>query len=156
MQRGKASWKPDLRFKQEKLSMTELGLVVAKFNRGVTEKMEKEAEQKASELGAEIAEKVFVPGAYDAPLAADRLARKKDVDAVAVLGAIIEGDTDHDEVIGNAIADKLSDISVERDIPVTLGVTGPGMDSKEASERTDYGAAAVEAAVDLADNLPET
>ncbi|WP_414837738.1 6,7-dimethyl-8-ribityllumazine synthase [Candidatus Nanosalina sp. VS9-1] len=132
-----------------------LGLVVAKFNRGVTEKMEEEAEQKADELDAEIAEKVLVPGAYDAPLAADRLARKEEIDAVAVLGAIIEGDTDHDKVIGDAIADKLSDISVERDTPVTLGVTGPGMNSKEASERTDYGAAAVEAAVNLVKDLPE-
>lgn len=135
--------------------MTQLGLVVAKFNRAVTEKMEQEAEEKASELDAEIAEKVLVPGAYDAPLAADRLARKNNVDAVAVLGAIIEGDTDHDEVIGNAVVGKLSDVGVERDTPVTLGVTGPGMDAKEASERTDYGAAAVEAAVDLSENLPE-
>ncbi len=36
------------------------------------------------------------PGSYDTPLAADRLARRSDIDAVAVLGAIISGDTDHD------------------------------------------------------------
>lgn len=135
--------------------MTGIGLVVAEFNRGVTEKMQETAEEKADELDLDIIETVQVPGAYDAPLAADRLARRNDVEAVAVLGAIIEGDTDHDKVIGDALADKLSDISVERDTPVTLGVTGPGMTSKEASERVDYGAAAVEAGAKLIDELPE-
>ena len=135
--------------------MTKVGLVVAKFNRGVTEKMEQKAMEKASELGVEVNETVYVPGAYDAPLAADRLARKENIDCVAVLGAIIKGDTDHDQVIGDALARKLTDISVERDTPVTLGVTGPGMSSKEASERIDYGAEALEAGVELVDALPE-
>ena len=135
--------------------MTKVGLVVAEFNRGVTEKMEQKAREKASEIGVEVNETVHVPGAYDAPLAADRLARKENIDCVAVLGAIIKGDTDHDQVIGDALARKLTDISVERDTPVTLGVTGPGMSSKEASERIDYGAEALEAGVELVDALPE-
>lgn len=135
--------------------MINVGLVVAEFNRGVTEKMEEKAEEKASELDVNIQETVLVPGAYDAPIAADRLARKGSIDCVTVIGAIIEGDTDHDEVIGNSIASKLSDISVERDTPVTLGVTGPGMSSKEASERIEYGAEALEAGVELVNALPE-
>ena len=135
--------------------MINVGLVVAEFNRGVTEKMEEKAKEEASKLGVEIVKNVLVPGAYDAPLAADRLARKEEVDCVVVLGAIIEGDTDHDEVIGNSIAQKLSDISVERDTPVTLGVTGPGMSSREASDRISYGAEALKAGVELVENLPE-
>lgn len=135
--------------------MTKVGLVVAKFNRGVTEKMEEKAKEKASELGVEVNETVHVPGAYDAPLAADRLARKENIECVTVLGAIIKGDTDHDQVIGDALARKITDISVDRDTPVTLGVTGPGMSSKEASERIDYGAEALEAGVELVDSLPE-
>lgn len=135
--------------------MKRIGLVVAEFNRGITEKMQDKAVEKAEELDAEISETVQVPGAYDAPLAADRLARENSIDAVAVLGAIIKGDTDHDQVIADAIASKLSEISVERDTPVTLGVTGPGMTSKEASERIEYGAEAVQAAVELVDSLPE-
>lgn len=135
--------------------MTKVGLVVADFNRGVTEKMEEKAKEKASELGVEVNETVHVPGAFDAPLAADRLARKENIGCVAVLGAIIKGDTDHDQVIGDALARKLADISVDRDTPVTLGVTGPGMSSKDASERIDYGAEALEAGVELVDSLPE-
>jgi 6,7-dimethyl-8-ribityllumazine synthase len=133
--------------------MVRLGLVVAEFNRDVTEKMEEAARARADELGVEIAETVHVPGAYDSPLAADRLARRDDVDAVTVVGAIKSGDTDHDQVIGNAMAQGLTDVSLDRDTPVTLGVTGPGMSLDEARARTDYGAAALDGAVDLVEEL---
>jgi 6,7-dimethyl-8-ribityllumazine synthase len=131
--------------------MVRLGLVVAEFNRDVTEQMEQEALDAAAELGAEVVETVHVPGAYDTPLAADRLARRDDIDAVTVVGAIKSGDTDHDQVIGNAMAKGLTDVSLDRDTPVTLGVTGPGMSMDEAHARTGYGASALEGAVDLAE-----
>ncbi|RXK49501.1 6,7-dimethyl-8-ribityllumazine synthase [Halorientalis pallida] len=133
--------------------MVRLGLVVAEFNRDVTEEMEAAAEARAEELDVEIVETVHVPGAYDSPLAADRLARRDDVDAVTVVGAIKSGDTDHDQVIGNAMAQGLTDVSLDRDTPVTLGVTGPGMSMDEARARTDYGAAALDGAVDLVEKL---
>ena len=103
--------------------------------------------------GAEVVETLEVPGAYDTPLAADRLARRDDIDAVAVLGAIVTGDTDHDRVIADAAARGLTDVSLERDTPVTFGVTGPGMSAAEADERIDKGAAAVESAIALVEEL---
>jgi len=136
--------------------MVALGLVVAEFNGSVTGPMEEAARERAAELDADIAATVRVPGAYDAPLAADRLARRDGVDAVAVLGAIVTGDTEHDRVIGDAIADRLSGVSLDRDTPVTLGVTGPGMSGAEARERTDKGGEAVESAVSLVETLPNT
>ncbi|WP_435097659.1 6,7-dimethyl-8-ribityllumazine synthase [Halarchaeum sp. P4] len=135
--------------------MVSLGLVVAEFNRSVTEGMEESALEAAADADASVVETVHVPGAYDAPLVADRLARRDDVDAVAVLGAIVTGDTDHDQVIGHAIAEKLTDVSVERDVPVTLGVMGPGMSGAEARERVEKGADAVVAAVELAETLED-
>ncbi|WP_158057420.1 6,7-dimethyl-8-ribityllumazine synthase [Halorussus halophilus] len=133
--------------------MVALGLVVSRFNREVTEQMEKHARDAAEERGAEIVESVEVPGAYDAPLAADRLARRDEIDAVAVLGTIVTGDTDHDQVIADAAAQGLTDVSLDRDKPVTLGVTGPGMSGAEARERESKGADAVESAVDLVEEL---
>jgi 6,7-dimethyl-8-ribityllumazine synthase len=133
--------------------MVRLGLVVAEFNRDVTEEMERRARETATELDVEIAETVHVPGAYDAPLAADRLARRDDIDAVTVIGAIKSGDTDHDQIIGSAMAQGLTDVSLDRDTPVTLGVTGPGMSMDEARARTGYGASALEGAVDLVEAL---
>jgi 6,7-dimethyl-8-ribityllumazine synthase len=74
---------------------------------------------------------------------------------VAVLGAIISGDTDHDQVIGNAAAQGLTDVSLDRDTPVTLGIIGPGMSQDEAEARTDKGASAVQSAIELATELEQ-
>ncbi|MFC4544594.1 6,7-dimethyl-8-ribityllumazine synthase [Halosolutus amylolyticus] len=135
--------------------MTTLGLVVAEFNRPITEQMEQEAKAAANAAGAEVYDTVHVPGVYDAPLAADRLARREAVDAVAVVGTVITGDTDHDQVISDATAQRLSDVSLERDTPVTLGVTGPGMSAAEARERVENAAKAVDGAIDLVSELPD-
>lgn len=133
--------------------MVSLGLVVAEFNSPVTEQMEEHAREAAADAGAEITASVSVPGAYDAPLAADRLARREEIDAVAVLGTIITGDTEHDRVIANAAAQGLTDVSLDRDTPVAFGVTGPGMSAAEARERVSKGADAVNAALDLVEAL---
>lgn len=135
--------------------MVTLGLVVATFNAPVTDKMAASARSAAEEAGVDIAAEIEVPGAYDTPLAADRLARRDDIDAVAVIGAIITGDTDHDDVIGTAAAQKLTEVSLDRDTPVAMGITGPGQSADEARARTDYGARAVESAIDLATELED-
>jgi 6,7-dimethyl-8-ribityllumazine synthase len=134
--------------------MRMLGLVVAQFNRAVTEEMEESAAEVAAEAGAEIGSTVPVPGVYDSPLAADRLARREGIDAICVLGAVIEGDTEHDRVIADAAARSLSAVSLDHDTPITLGVTGPGMSSAEARERADKGREAVEGALSLLEDLP--
>jgi len=135
--------------------MPTLGLVVAEFNRPITEQMEQDALEAASAAGAEVYQTVHVPGVYDAPLAADRLARLEAVDAVAVVGTVITGDTDHDQVISDATAQRLSDVSLERDTPITLGVTGPGMSAAESRERVENASKAVDGALDLVDELPD-
>ena len=133
--------------------MVSLGLVVARFNDSVTEPMAEAAREAAAERDAVVVDELSVPGAYDSPLAADRLARRDDVDADAVVGAIVTGDTDHDRVIANATAETLTQVSLDRDTPVTFGVSGPGMSGAEARERIDKGADAADAAIDLATEL---
>lgn len=137
--------------------MVALGLVVAQFNkeRPVTHEMESRAREAAAEADAEIVETIEVPGSYDTPLAADRLARRADIDAVVALGAIITGDTDHDRVIADAAAQGLTDVSLQRDTPVALGIIGPGMSQAEAEERIGYGSSAVQSAIALAEELEE-
>jgi len=134
--------------------MVNLGLVVAQFNASVTEEMAEAATETAADRGVELSSTVRVPGAYDTPLAADRLARQDDVDAVAVVGAVVTGDTEHDRTITDATAESLQEVSLERDTPVTFGVTGPGQSGAEARERVEKGGAAVDAAVDLVEALP--
>jgi 6,7-dimethyl-8-ribityllumazine synthase len=57
-------------------------------------------------------------------------------------------------VIGHAVAEKLADVSVERDTPVAFGVSGPGQSGAEARERIEKGAEAVNSAVDMYETLP--
>jgi 6,7-dimethyl-8-ribityllumazine synthase len=133
--------------------MTQLGLVVARFNESVTGPMEERAREAAAERDAEVVETLRVPGSYDTPLAADRLARRKDVAAVVVVGAVVTGDTQHDRVIADAAAQGLTRVSLEHDKPVTFGISGPGMSGAEARERVEKGAEAVYAAVEMVDAL---
>ena len=135
--------------------MVTIGLVVAQFNKEgpITEEMATRAREAADERGADVVATLEVPGSYDTPLAADRLARREDVDAVAVIGAIVSGDTDHDQVIADAAAQGLTDVSLDRDTPVALGITGPGMSQDEAQARIDYGATAVHSAIDMVEEL---
>ncbi|ELZ26605.1 6,7-dimethyl-8-ribityllumazine synthase [Halogeometricum pallidum JCM 14848] len=133
--------------------MVALGFVVTEFNASVTDEMEGAARDAAAERGADVADVLRVPGVYDSPLAADRLARRDGVDAVVVVGAIVTGDTAHDRVIGDATAQALTDVSLDRDTPVTFGVSGPGQSGAEARERVGKGAEAVNAAVDMVEVL---
>ncbi|WP_458207249.1 6,7-dimethyl-8-ribityllumazine synthase [Haladaptatus sp. NG-SE-30] len=134
--------------------MPEIGVVVADFYVEIAEGMERRAREYADSRGATIAEVITVPGVYDTPLPVDKLARRDTIDAVVVLGAIIEGDTNHDRVVAHAAARKLADVSLERDVPVTFGVVGPGMSRAAADERIEYGANAMNSALDILDALP--
>lgn len=130
-----------------------LGFVVSEFNRDLTYMMEVEGREHAKFLGAEVTETVFVPGAYDMPLAIKRMLTAGNVDAVVTIGCVIEGATQHDEIVVQHAARKIIDLSLEFNKPVTLGISGPGMTRLEAHERIDYARRAVESAVKLVQRL---
>jgi 6,7-dimethyl-8-ribityllumazine synthase len=133
------------------LEKLRLAIVVAEFNYDVTRVMEEKAVDHARFLGAEVVAVVRVPGSYDSPLAVKELLARDDVDAVAVLGAVIKGETGHDEVVAHQAARKLLDLSVEYGKPVGLGIIGPGASRLQALERAEeYARRAVEAAVKMA------
>ncbi|MDO5824863.1 MAG: 6,7-dimethyl-8-ribityllumazine synthase [Methanosphaera sp.] len=133
--------------------MIKIGAVVAEFNFDITSMMLELAKEHAKFLGAEITEVIPVPGVYDMPLAIKKLLEDDDVDAVITLGAVIEGDTHHDEIVVQHAARKITDLSLEYNKPVTLGISGPGMTRLEAHKRVEYGKRAVEAAVKLVKRL---
>ncbi|MFY9195313.1 MAG: 6,7-dimethyl-8-ribityllumazine synthase [Methanoculleus sp.] len=130
-----------------------LGFVVAEFNRDITYMMEIEAREHAAFLGAEVADTTYVPGAYDMPLAIKRMLQSEGIDAVVTIGCVIEGATQHDEIVVQHAARKIIDLSLEYDKPVALGISGPGMTRMEATERIDYARRAVESAVKMVQRL---
>ncbi len=133
--------------------MARLGFVVAEFNRDITYQMELLGREHAQFLGAEVVSTIYVPGVFDMPLAIRKLLRRDDIDAVVTMGAVIQGDTAHDEVVAQHAARKIMDLALEFDKPVTLGISGPKMSRPDAHRRVDYGKRAVEAAVKLLQRL---
>jgi 6,7-dimethyl-8-ribityllumazine synthase len=72
-----------------------------------------------------------------------------------MIGAVIKGDTGHDELIAGATAGAAVDLALEFDKPVGLGVTGPGMDRMQALDRIDNAKHAVESVVRMIRGLKE-
>ena len=128
--------------------------MVSEFNEEVTSRMLSVAEEKANLMKLKISYTCKVPGAYDMPIIVDSLLRKKNVDAVVTLGAIIKGQTKHDEVISHSAAKSLTDLSLQYKKPVSLGISGPGMQERHAYARIrPVAERAVEAVVKISKEL---
>ena len=131
-----------------------IAIVVSEFNEEVTSRMLAVAKEKAELMKLKILHICMVPGAYDMPIIVDSLLNKKDIDAVVTLGAIIKGQTKHDEVISHAVAQALTDLSLKHKKPVSLGISGPGMQERHAHARIrPVAERAVEAVVKISGEL---
>jgi 6,7-dimethyl-8-ribityllumazine synthase len=78
------------------------------------------------------------------PLVIKELLKRKDVDGVVTLGAVIEGETEHDQIVIQHASRKITDLAVEFEKPVALGISGPGMTRLQAQDRIEKAKAAVE------------
>jgi 6,7-dimethyl-8-ribityllumazine synthase len=142
-----------------------IAVVVSRFNRFVTDLLLEGARERLAELGVDDASVTvaYVPGAFELPLAAQRLAATGDHDAVVCLGAVIRGDTDHHIHVGGQAAAGCQRVQLDTGVPVGLGVLTTDT-LEQALERAggrhgnkgaDAAAAAVEM-VDLLRQLPKT
>lgn len=99
-------------------------VVVSRFNEIVTERLLDGALDTLRRHGAAEDKLTVVrtPGSFEIPLAADRLAKSGNYEAVICLGAVIQGETDHHEYINHAVADAIMRSGQEAGIPVTFGI----------------------------------
>ena len=100
---------------------------------------------------------VWVPGSYEIPLAAKRLALSGRYDAVVCLGAVIRGSTAHFEYVAGAAANGVSSVALETDLPVVFGVITTET-IEQAIERAgtkmgNKGFEAAQTAIEMADLL---
>ncbi len=112
-------------------------MVVSEFNREITLAMLENAKKQAKKMDAIISYVCYVPGSYDMPIMVQELLKKKDVDAAVTLGAVIKGETTHDEIVAKNAARLIADLSVKHGKPVALGITGPNMTFKQAKNRSE-------------------
>ncbi|HED17861.1 MAG TPA: 6,7-dimethyl-8-ribityllumazine synthase [Gammaproteobacteria bacterium] len=138
-----------------------IAIVVARFNSFVVESLLSGALDTLKRHG--LAEKnvqiVRVPGAFEMPLAAKRVAASKQYDAIIAIGAVIRGGTPHFEYVAGECTKGLSAVSMEYDIPVSFGVLT--VDSiEQAIERSgtkagNKGAEAAMSAIEMINLLRE-
>jgi 6,7-dimethyl-8-ribityllumazine synthase len=134
-------------------------IVVARFNDFVTGKLLEGAVDTLVRLGVSEGDitVAWVPGAFEIPVAAAKLARAGNVDAVICLGTVVRGQTPHFDFVAGECAAGIARLSLETGLPVILGVlTTDTMEQaidRAGGKMGNKGAEAAEAAVEMADLL---
>jgi 6,7-dimethyl-8-ribityllumazine synthase len=100
------------------------GIVVSRFNEFITNKMLEGALDTLKRHGAidDKIETAWVPGGFEIPYAANKMALSKKFDAIICLGAVIKGATPHFDFISNELAKGIAQISLKTGIPIIFGV----------------------------------
>jgi len=133
-----------------------IAVVAARFNAEVTERLADGAHAALAALGADVSVR-WVPGAFELPLAAHRLASSGQVDAVVCVGAVIRGETDHYTHVATQCAAGLQRAQLDTGVPVIFGVltTDTVEDALERAggKHGNKGSEAAEAAVEMVELL---
>ena len=118
------------------IASKKFAIVVAKWNEEITEALYEGAYSTLLRLGAKKSNisRVDVPGSYELPLAAQRMAKQKDIAAVVCLGCVIQGETPHFDYICQAVANGIMRVNLDSGKPVAFGVLTT-LDKKQALER---------------------
>jgi 6,7-dimethyl-8-ribityllumazine synthase len=101
-----------------------IGLVASRFNQFIVDQLIAGAHEGLSRRGLSTADTtlVWVPGAFELPLAAEHLARSGQFSAIIALGAVIRGGTPHFDYVAGECAAGLGRVALDHGIPVMFGV----------------------------------
>lgn len=101
-----------------------VGIIASRFNELIVSKLVGGAMDGLIRHGAltEDITLAWVPGAYEIPLAARRMARSGKYDAVICLGAVIRGSTPHFDFVASEVSKGVASVSLETDLPIVFGV----------------------------------
>ncbi len=136
-------------------------LVVSRFNSFITERLLDGALDCLRRQG--VADNdllvVRVPGAWEIPVAAKRLAQSKAQDAVVCLGAVIRGSTPHFDYVAAEVSKGIAQITLETGVPISFGIlttdTLEQAIERAGSKAGNKGFAAAEAAIEMVNLLKE-
>ncbi len=101
-----------------------IGIILSRFNQFISERLLEGAMDALYKLGAEDKDISLykVPGSFEIPLVAKKLALAKKVDGIICLGALIRGDTPHFDFLSAEVTKGLAQISMDDGVPVSFGV----------------------------------
>jgi 6,7-dimethyl-8-ribityllumazine synthase len=129
-----------------------VGVVVARFNGGVTSRLLSKALEELDTAGVrkDAITVLVVPGAFELPLAATALAKTRRFACIVALGCVVRGETPHFEYVASEAASGLQLAALETGVPVSFGVLTLD-DIAQADARVEKGAEAVRTALEMAD-----
>lgn len=134
-----------------------LGIACSRFNEAICDRLLDGAERAVRDFGVvpERTRTLRVPGAWELVHACASLAREHPApDAIVALGALVRGETPHFDVLAQAVAHGLVELTLARGIPVVFGVlTVDTLDqavARSGGDETNKGYEAVQAAVEMA------
>ena len=139
--------------------MSKIGVVCGSFHEDEVNRMlatVKSTIEDQALLGSwgELMEPVWVPGAFEVPLATKRLL-DAGCEGVVTLGIIERGQTLHGQAMGDAVMAALIDLQLEYNRPIGLGIIGPGADPEHIEPRlVPHARAAIEAVVHMLNVRP--
>lgn len=101
-----------------------IGIILSRFNQFISERLLEGAMDALYKLGAEDKDISLykVPGSFEIPIVAKKLALAKKVDGIICLGALIRGDTPHFDFLSAEVTKGLAQISIDDGVPVSFGV----------------------------------
>ena len=101
-----------------------VGIVAARFNEFIVSKLVAGAEDALlrHDVKEEDIDLAWVPGAFEIPLVASKMAKSGKYDAVIALGAVIRGSTTHYDYVCSEVSKGIANVSLNSDIPVMFGV----------------------------------
>jgi len=101
-----------------------IGIVVSRFNQFISERLLEGAIDALEKLGAEDADiSIYrVPGSFEIPLIAKKLAKEKKVDGIVCLGALVRGDTPHFDFLSAEVTKGLAQVATDEGVPLAFGI----------------------------------
>jgi 6,7-dimethyl-8-ribityllumazine synthase len=137
-----------------------VAVVVSRFNHPVSARLLEGCVDRLEHLGSRVVDVVWVPGAFEIPLASRAMAETGRYDAVITLGAVIRGATPHFDYVCRGVTDGVRQVALETRLPVVFGVLTTNT-VEEALDRaaapgesgTNKGAEAAETAVEMTNAL---
>lgn len=134
---------------------TKFAIVVSRYNQSITERLLKGAlktfkENKIEKSDVKI---IWVPGAFEIPLIAEKLAKTKKYNAILCLGCVLKGETLHNHYISDAVSKEIMHIALKTGIPVIFGVLTPNTKkqaiARSGNDSANKGTESAEAALEL-------
>ncbi len=101
-----------------------VGIILSRFNQFISDRLLEGALDALNKLGAEDKDiSIYkVPGSFEVPMLAKKLAKTKKMDGILCLGVLIRGDTPHFDFLSAEVTKGLAQVSIEEELPVSFGI----------------------------------